>query len=118
MLASRHLIRRAVQQPVVVSGHATLSSYSSFFESNPSLFNAATQEKQIEGRKMVVPGDAELRDNVRTMGSLLGNIIQKRQGKDIFDKVEKLRHLAKVSWTRELRSRICLIDMCGVILFS
>ena len=67
---------------------------------------------------MVVPGDAELRDNVRTMGSLLGNIIQKRQGKDIFDKVEKLRHLAKVSWTRELRSRICLIDMCGVILFS
>jgi phosphoenolpyruvate carboxylase len=31
------------------------------------------------------------------MGSLLRNIIQERQGQDVFDKVEKLRHLAKVS---------------------
>ena len=40
--------------------------------------------------------DSLLRSDVRTMGSLLGNIIQERNGKDIFDKVEKLRNLAKV----------------------
>ena len=75
----------------VVAGRA-FSSYSSFFEPDPTLFNV--RESKL-GKP--APDDAELRDDVRTMGSLLGNIILKGQGKDIFDKVEKLRHLAKVS---------------------
>ncbi len=72
-----------------------LSSYSSFFESNPTLFTA----KDVNDATSVIKptlGDAELRDNVRTMGSLLGHIIERRQGKDIFDKIEELRRLAKV----------------------
>ena len=94
MLAAHQLLRRA--GPLVTTGRAALSSQSSFFESNPTLFSS-------KGKTVtkVAPGDAELRDNVRTMGSLLGNIIQKRQGKHIFDKVETLRHLAKVSFILE-----------------
>lgn len=47
------------------------------------------------------------------MGSLLGNIIEQRQGKDIFDKVEKLRHLAKVS--RLLKCVSVRSTMLGVV---
>jgi hypothetical protein len=71
------------------------SSYSSFFESNPTLFTSR-EDKETTRHVQLSAGDAELRENVRTMGSLLGNIIERRQGKAIFDKIEELRRLAKV----------------------
>jgi hypothetical protein len=78
----------------------------SFDEPNPSLFQSdrfagAALDADVTGDDLVADIaaadlDALLRSDVRTMGSLLGNIIQERNGKDIFDKVEKLRNLAKV----------------------
>ena len=43
----------------------------------------------------VTDRDAPLRADVRTMGSLLGQIIQDHHGEVIFDKIEELRGLAK-----------------------
>jgi phosphoenolpyruvate carboxylase len=43
----------------------------------------------------VADRDAPLRADVRTMGSLLGQIIQDHHGEVTFDKIEKLRSLAK-----------------------
>lgn len=78
----------------------------SFDEPNPSLFQSdrfagAALDADVTADDLVADIaaadlDALLRSDVRTMGSLLGNIIQERNGKDIFDKVEKLRNLAKV----------------------
>lgn len=79
----------------------------SFDEPNPSLFQSdrfagaaldtdATTADDLVADIAAADLDALLRSDVRTMGSLLGNIIQERNGKDIFDKVEKLRNLAKV----------------------
>ena len=111
MLVTHQLLRRA---RLVVTGRVcALSSQSSFFESNPTLFSS--QGKSV-GK--VVPGDAELRDNVRTMGSLLGNIIQKRQGKHIFDKVETLRHLAKVSLMQYGKSRVTTCTLMGKLVLT
>lgn len=109
MLAAHQLLRRA--RPLAIIGRAAFSSQSSFFESNPTLFSS-----KGNAASKVAPGDAELRDNVRTMGSLLGNIIQKRQGKHIFDKVEKLRHLAKVSFTvGKLPGMLFSANMRGIL---
>lgn len=44
---------------------------------------------------MLPKGDSQLRADVRTMGSLLGQIIKEKHGESIFDGVEKLRNLAK-----------------------
>ena len=78
----------------------------SFDEPNPSLFQSdrfagAGLDADMTADDLVADIaaaelDSLLRSDVRTMGSLLGNIIQERNGKDIFDKVEKLRNLAKV----------------------
>jgi hypothetical protein len=86
MLAARHVVFRPGNLRLV--GSVGCRALSSFFEPNPTLFHVS--EKDFADK------NAPLRDDVRTMGSLLGNVIQERQGKDIFDKVEKLRHLAKV----------------------
>lgn len=89
MLAARRVL---LARSITVA--RAFSAQSSFFEPNPSLFHPTESLKsQIPGKQP----DALLREDVRTMGSLLGNIIEQRQGKDTFDKVEKLRHLAKVS---------------------
>ena len=83
----------------------TLQAHS-FDEPNPSLFQSdrfagAGLDADVTADDLVADIaaadlDSLLRSDVRTMGSLLGNIIQERNGKDIFDKVEKLRNLAKV----------------------
>ena len=62
------------------------SAKSSFFEPDPTLFFPVEPSSK----------DAQLRSDIRTMGSLLGKIIQQQNGTEIFDKVERMRHLAKV----------------------
>mmetsp|Transcript_14998 Transcript_14998/g.21224 ORF Transcript_14998/g.21224 Transcript_14998/m.21224 type:complete len:999 (-) Transcript_14998:129-3125(-) len=61
---------------------------SSIAEPNPSLF-------QQGGEDAKSPSDAQLRADVKAMGSLLGQVIQDHHGKEIFDRVEQLRNLAK-----------------------
>ena len=83
----------------------TLQAHS-FDEPNPSLFQsdrfagaALDADKTADDLVADIAAadlDVLLRSDVRTMGSLLGNIIHERNGKNIFDKVEKLRNLAKV----------------------
>lgn len=51
-----------------------------------SKFAATVVEKDV---------DAQLRADVRAVGSILGRIIKSHEGQDVFDKVEKLRGLAK-----------------------
>ena len=63
---------------------------SSFFESDPTLIRGN------DGPTVSEDKDFHLRTDVRTMGSMLGQVIEENHGKDIFDKIEKLRHLAKV----------------------
>lgn len=67
---------------------------SSFFEPDPTLFRGEAPEALKE--EHVLPRDAQLRTDVRAMGSLLGNIIKEYNGEETFDKVEKLRAFAKV----------------------
>ena len=83
--------RSALVRNIARASARSFSIKSSFFEPDPTLFRA--DQVQLEGEK---PSDSLLRADVKAMGSLLGNVIQERQGPDIFDKVEKLRHLAKV----------------------
>ena len=67
------------------------SSLSSFAEPG-TLFDTSTALSVTSGS---ADRDAQLRADVRTMGRLLGQIIQKHHGIEIFDTIEKLRHLAK-----------------------
>jgi len=91
---------------VATSAYSTTASIcqsSSINEPNPSLFHsdrfsgAALDADQADAVSAVVREDLDalLRADVRAMGSLLGNIIQERNGEDIFNKVEQLRTLAK-----------------------
>ena len=100
---------------VATSAYSTTASIcqsSSINEPNPSLFHsdrfsgAALDADQPDAVSSVVREDLDalLRADVRAMGSVLGHIIQQRNGEDIFDKVEQLRTLAKVRW---IRSRVC-----------
>ena len=52
--------------------------------------------------------DAQLRSDIRTMGSLLGKIIQEQNGVQVFNQVEALRHLAKVRMLLQLAMCVCL----------
>lgn len=63
--------------------------YSSFSEAEASLFKPLGDSSAAE------PLDAQLREDVRTMGALLGKIIQDHHGSSVYDKVETMRNLAK-----------------------
>lgn len=78
---------------------APFADYSSF--SDPK---AHTLFK-VDSRDLKNPRDAQLRADIRTMGSLLGQIINDHNGQDIFDKVERMRSLAK-SWREAGAGRI------------
>ncbi|KAL7558229.1 hypothetical protein ACA910_016109 [Epithemia clementina (nom. ined.)] len=73
---------------------------SSFQEPNPSLFNFAQNGDSIENTTST-SGDSSnsdhplLRNDVRVMGNLLGQVVRDHEGKEIFDKVEALRVMAK-----------------------
>lgn len=81
-----------------VGSFRCMSSYSSFDEPS-SLFAVAplhamdsadsNELQDIDDR------NAPLRADVRTMGSLLGQIIKEHHGEDVFAKIEELRALAK-----------------------
>ena len=73
------------------------SSLSSFFEPDPTLFSPM----EATGK------DAQLRSDIRTMGSLLGKIIQEQNGVQVFNQVEAVRHLAKVHILLQLG--LCLL---------
>jgi hypothetical protein len=60
---------------------------------------------KVDSKDLKNPRDAQLRADVRAMGSLLGQIINDHHGKDIFDKVERMRSLAK-SWREAGAGRI------------
>lgn len=84
-------------------GFRFLSSYSSFQEPH-SLFDVTPlSTTSDEGGKE--HKDAPLRADVRTMGSLLGEIIRDHHGDEIFNKIEELRALAK-KWRQVGAGRI------------
>lgn len=82
---------------------ATLSNVKSVAASSPSSLDG---NHVAEGRSTSTTNlaevtqsdqmDALLRNDVRTMGAVLGRAIQDHSGEDVFNKVEKLRSLAKV----------------------
>ena len=76
---------------------ATTAGYSSFDEPHPSLLATTLSSSTVDASKDV---DAQLRQDIRVMGSLLGTIIKDHDGQEIFKKVEDMRALAK-TW-REL----------------
>jgi phosphoenolpyruvate carboxylase len=75
----------------------SFSSYSSFREPG-SLFENLTDplnSDKFTTQSISQDRDAPLRADVRTMGSLLGRIIQDHHGSQIFERIEEFRALAK-----------------------
>lgn len=83
------------------------TGYSSFAEPEPTLFAplppeedglaaAAERTPAIQNKNDTKDTDAPLRSDIRVMGSVLGQVIgEQHEGRDIFDKVEHMRSLAK-----------------------
>ena len=71
------------------SSTAQFSSYSSFAEPDPTLFREVTEAA------VGADPDAPLRNDIRTMGSLLGKVIRQHQGEEVYEKIETMRQLAK-----------------------
>lgn len=74
------------------------SSLSSFAEPDPTLVeHNTTRVSPIDGTSNSNNTDmnAQLRADIRVMGSLLGKVVQEHEGPELFAKVEELRHLAK-----------------------
>lgn len=96
-LAIRNVsIRPAIlRSPQFAAGspHRVFSNLSSFAEPHPTLFYSPPVSEEGKGKAEDV--DAFLRADIRSMGSILGQIIREHEGKDIFDKVERMRGLAK-----------------------
>lgn len=74
---------------------AHLSQLSSLSEPDATLFKSYTLESSVPSQRDFL--DEQLRADVRTMGSTLGQVIIGHDGQDVFDKVEKMRNLAKAS---------------------
>ena len=77
-----------------------LSSYSSFSEPEPTLHTKFPSSTETTMMTSSTENDTyntatQLRADIRVMGSLLGKVIQEHSGKDILDKVEQMRSLAK-----------------------
>ena len=70
----------------------------------PSLFDDRGNGDDVEDKHR------KLRADIRTMGAMLGRIISENSGEDIINKVESLRHHAKVrfgcAFTVELNNQI------------
>eukprot|EP00539_Tryblionella_compressa_P014206 CAMPEP_0178826270 /NCGR_PEP_ID=MMETSP0746-20121128/6660_1 /TAXON_ID=913974 /ORGANISM="Nitzschia punctata, Strain CCMP561" /LENGTH=964 /DNA_ID=CAMNT_0020488079 /DNA_START=53 /DNA_END=2947 /DNA_ORIENTATION=+ len=81
--------------------HSSFAEPGSLFaESGPGVLAESLTAPSGAGDK-----DAPLRADVRTMGSLLGHIIQEHHGEEIFEKIEGLRGLAK-SWRETGAGRV------------
>lgn len=74
---------------------------SSLTDPGSNLFPALTplggqEEPEVRPREIDPEiKDAQLRADIRAMGRMLGQVIQQYEGQDIFEKVEKMRALAK-----------------------
>jgi len=93
--AVRHLAMAETR--VSPQGLRFFSSYSSFREPG-SLFEVSPlgdTNSDISPSPVMGDRDAALRADVRTMGSLLGQIIRDHHGDVIFEKIEEFRALAK-----------------------
>ena len=94
--AARHLVM--AENFVPPQGIRCLSSYSSFREPG-SLFELTTPlsgtTDDISPSPALQDRDAPLRADVRTMGSVLGQIIRNHHGDAIFEKIEDFRAHAK-----------------------
>jgi len=77
------------------SGTSALSQLSSLSEPDPTLWKSYKLESSLPSQRDFL--DEQLRADVRTMGSTLGKVIQDHDGVEVFDKVEHMRNLAKVS---------------------
>jgi len=93
------------------------SSLSSFAEPDPTLFAAqqavasaaaTTTETNISNNEN--DSNAQLRADIRVMGSLLGKVIQEHEGPELFAKVETLRALAK-TWRDNGHDPAAFADM-------
>lgn len=71
-----------------------MSQYSSLSEPDATLFKTYKLESSMPSQSSFL--DEQLRADVRTMGSTLGQIIQEHDGVDVFNKVEQMRNIAKV----------------------
>jgi phosphoenolpyruvate carboxylase len=95
-----------LDRPVSIASVRTMSQLSSFAEPG-SLFDpsAPVLAESLISPEHASDRDAPLRSDVRTMGSLLGHIIQDHHGKEIFEKIEELRALAK-NWREAGAGRV------------
>lgn len=94
LAAQRLAIAEKLASP---QGLRFFSSYSSFREPG-SLFQVTPLDEStddISPSPVISDRDAPLRADVRTMGSLLGQIIREHHGDAIFEKIEEFRGLAK-----------------------
>ena len=76
---------------------STLSSFAepgTLFDVSSNALSGSSSTSSSQSTD-VLERDAQLRADVRTMGRLLGHIITKHHGIEIFNTIEKLRHLAK-----------------------
>jgi hypothetical protein len=97
-------VRRFASSRVVAAGAAkrvraytvtpALTQLSSLSEPDATLFKSYKLESSAPSTSYL---DEQLRDDVRTMGSTLGQVIKDHDGTEVFDKVEHMRNLAKVS---------------------
>jgi phosphoenolpyruvate carboxylase len=63
--------------------------------SSPEAIAAAFTPSEAEAEADDEDKDTQLRADIRTMGSLLGHIVQDHHGTEIFEKIEELRGLSK-----------------------
>ena len=85
------------------TGRRTFATgYSSIADPHPSLMGGGTAFTTTDDLVSttdlddpVIDPNALLRQDMRVMGSLLGKVVQDHEGADIFDKVERMRALAK-----------------------
>jgi phosphoenolpyruvate carboxylase len=96
----------------LLSSSSAAPGYSSFNEPSPTLFlgsmlhgeqAAAVEEFDLSDDdddnvmpvSTATPSDAQLRRDIRVMGSILGKIVKQHEGDAIFEKIEAMRLLAK-----------------------
>jgi phosphoenolpyruvate carboxylase len=126
MLASRHALRAVARRAVVATaaarpgltttqarclvpppiGYRAFSSFSSFDEPHPTLFDypgvvPSTEELEAAASDR----DSQLRNDIRMMGSILGQVIKEYNGEAIFRKIEDMRALAK-AWREAGSGRV------------
>lgn len=94
-------IARALSSTANGGGSGSDMAYSSFAEPDPHLVRM-TFDTPVNFKDEVADTDpnAQLRSDIRVMGSLLGKTIIQHEGPDIFAKVEGMRQLAK-TWREQ-----------------